>query len=561
MNVGPRVTGVRATCVSMGTGESSLESERATGVLESARPSRAWSSALMAKVRALDLDEPLIIVSLLSLCVLVRVLWLRPIEVYWDATAKWHFVRQWSFANDFEHARWTHHMARLGVHLPTYLVQLVLGTATRVYHVVPIGAFALQTLMVYLLGRRLSGRAAGVIGALFMSLSPAMNRSASQLLPDGIAGTAAVIAGYALVRFHEEEGRARLRWLVAGALACAWAYAIKESSVLLFPGMCLAVWYSRGRLKEGLLFAGMLAAYGALETLGFRLFTDYSHRLAIIQGGHGYYPPTSFLGLFDRFNRLEPAGKLLFWMWFASVFYHLRSPDKRRRLLLIVPLGFILLLTFMVRRIDPLTVWQSAKPRYMAPAMGLMVVGAAVFVVDVLKRAGGAWHWQPPKRAAAFIGSFAGVSTFLVCASLGAVTYVRERPYLAEHPFVTQRRNAIILNDAFRRNLPIIERARNPRGLNTVYGIYLKSTYLAQSDLARDGWLPNIQDGVRSTRIGKRRYGYVLRDASRYERGELAKLVKRGCAIVVTAPGSVHLNVTEKLPDRCRAPRGDILPR
>jgi hypothetical protein len=197
----------------------------------------------------------------------------------------------------------------------------------------------------------------------------------------------------------------------------------------------------------------------------------------------------------------------------------------------------------------------------MDPAVGLMVVGAALFVGDMLKRAWAARQWQWPTRAVTVIGSFAGPSTFLVCVSLGAVTYAGERPNLAEHPFVTQRRAAIILNDAFVRNLPIVERANNPRGLNTVYGVYLKTKYLAQSELAQPGWLPNIQEGVRFTRIGKRKYGYILRDASRYERGELEKLVRSGCAIGVTAPGSVHLDVTEKLPEHCRAPRGGVLPR
>ena len=39
-----------------------------------------------------------------------------------------------------------------------------------------------------------------------------------------------------------------------------------------------------------------------------------------------------------------------------------------------------------VRRIDPIIPWQSFKPRYMAPAMSLMVVGASVFVTDIVQR-------------------------------------------------------------------------------------------------------------------------------------------------------------------------------
>ncbi len=453
-------------------------------------------------------------------------------------------------------------MARLGVIAPTHLVQRLFGTATRSFHVLPLAMFTLQTLFVYLACRRLSGRTAGVLAASFMSLSTAMNRTASQLLPDGMAGAAVAIAGYCLVRFHEAEGPVRRRWLVGMALSCCWAYAMKESCALLLPGAGLAVLLSRRNFKEALLFAALMAGYGALETLGFRLFTDYPHRLAVVQVKHGYYPPTTFFGLLDRFRKLEPAGQVLFWTWLTGALYHVGHPDKRRRLLLILPVGFIFFLTFLVRRIDPLTVWQSAKPRYMAPVMGVMVVGAAVFVAESLSRTLAQVHWRPLEGLRRAVARAPGPLTFCWCAMLGLIVYRSEREHLAEHPLVTQPRMARILNDAFRRNLPIIEDARNVRGLNTTYGVFLQPKYLVQSDVAHDGRLPNIQEGVRFTRIGnKKKHAYILRDATKYRGPELTDLVRSGCAVVVKAPGALKLNVDDKLPERCRAPRGKVIPR
>jgi hypothetical protein len=519
----------------------------------------ALRSRLMAWARALDADEPLIIFSLLSLCVLIKVLWLTPVDIYWDAGAKWHFARQWSYANDFSHAHWSHHMARFGVNVPAYFAQLLFGTAPRIYYVVPIASFAVQVLFVYLLARRLGGRAAGLLGALFMIFTPGMNRGATQLLPDGIVATAAVIGAYAVVRFHEASAKPRRRWLIGVGLACVLAYAIKESSVLLFPGFMLAVWLSRRSFKEAFIFGGVLATYGLLETAGFRLFTPYAHRLAIVQEEHGYYPPMQFWELFQRFSKLDPPSQLLFWMWVASSIYLLGSSDRRRRLLVPLSLVFVLVLTFMVRRINPIIPWLSFKPRYMSPAGGLFVVSVSLLLSDALRRL---WaRWRRPSMADFFrdLSNESGYWTLALCVTLGAGVYLRERRSLDHHPLTQLRRDASILNDAFRRNLPIIEEASNPRGLNTVYAVYLRPKYLAKSDVAHDGRLPNIQEGVRFSNYGKK-YGHILRDKRAYKRGDLKRLIRAGCFVEVTARHQVALSTRHKLPDTCKAPRGAPLP-
>ena len=60
----------------------------------------------------------------------------------------------------------------------------------------------------------------------------------------------------------------------------------------------------------------------------------------------------------------------------------------------------------------------------------------------------------------------------------------------------------------------------------------------------------------------KRRHTYVLRDKSAYEdRRSLQRMIDEGCAVVVTTPKSrLILNVKRALPERCRAPKGDVLP-
>ena len=101
---------------------------------------------------------------------------------------------------------------------------------------------------------------------------------------------------------------------------------------------------------------------------------------------------------------------------------------------------------------------------------------------------------------------------------------------------------------------------RKVRPLKLVYGIYLKDSALAESDLAKGGWLPNVLDGVRN---GKH-YAYVLRDGRPYDQATLEAWVERGCAVVLTEakdqPGaargvpSLVLNQRHKLPESCKAP-------
>lgn len=518
-----------------------------------------WEAA-RGWLQGIDVDELTVIVSLLALCVLVRCLHLTQIDIYWDAGAKWQFARQWSFENDFSQAKWSHHMARFGVNVPAFFVQKVFGATTTTYYILPVAMHTLQALCVYMIARRLHGRVAGVIGVLFMTFFSGMTRNASQLLPDGIAGSTALLAGYFFLRFHEADGRARRRWLVASAFACIWTYAIKESAVLIFPGFGVAVLLSRRSFKEASLFTGLIAGYALLETAGFRIFTLYPHRLAIVEEEHGFYPPMTFWELFDRFGKLDPPWQMLFWLWVASLVFDLGSSDKRRRLLALLPLGYVLVLTFMVRRVNPIQPWLSFKPRYMTPAAGFFVTAVAVFLGESLRRAWELIEWPKLRAWSQDVATHAGNYTLGLCVVLGAGAYQAARPDLPHHPIAMQRRDAKILNDAYRRNLPIVEDDyKNARGLKTIYAVFLQAKYLAQSTLAKPGWLPDTRDSVLVSKRGNK-LAYLLRDDAAYGKGDLDRYVEDGCAVVVTAKGRVVISATSKLPEHCKAPRGEVIP-
>jgi hypothetical protein len=528
----------------------------------------AFSGRLKAFSQAVDVHELGVIVTLLALCVLVRLLRLQPIEYYDDEVSRWHFVRQWSYQNDFSDAPWTHHMARFGLNVPLFFVRLLFGGGALTYYIWPVTSFALQVLFVYLIARRVHGRAAGVAGAILLSVFTGMDRGASQILPDAFSGTAMILFCYLLLRYQEATPERCLRWLIGSGLAFVWAYLIKESNLLLFPGAAAAVWLCRQRFRDGLVFSGVLFAAVALETLAFRLLTNYGSRFAIVGEGHGDIPYIEFWQLFERFTRLEPAWQMLVWMWLPAALWLAASSDRRQQALVLVPAAFLFFLTFTVRSINPTMVWVRFYSRYLEPAAPMLVVAVALFAVEAGRRA---WQNHAPGRIIDLpprLARFSVPLVAVVCCLVGLLEYASSKDYLPHHPLRETRLISAIVNDAYRRNLPIVQlrskkrehEERKVRPLKLVYGIYLNDSALAESDLAKGGWLPNVLDGVRN---GKR-YAYVVRDGRLYDQGKLEAWVERGCAVVLTEakdqPGaargvpSLVLDQRHKLPGNCKPP-------
>jgi len=531
---------------------------------------RNWWSWLRSYVDGLDGNELLGVSALLALCVFVRLLRLQPIEYYDDEVSRWHFVRQWFHANQFGHAHWTHHMARFGVNVPLFFFFALLGRRAPVYYVWPVVAFTLQVLFVYLTTKRLGGRAAGVLAAILLSLFSGMDRGACQLLPDGIGGTAMILVCYLLIRYQEATFEKRLRWLVGGALAFVWAYEIKESNLLFLPGTALGVWLCRGRFRDGVLFSAVLFAAIALETAGFRIFTDYSSRFAIVEESHGIATVKSFWDLFERFTRLEQPWQILIYTWVLSALWLLGKRDRRAILLVVMPATFVLLLTFMVRSTDPIVLWTRFFSRYFEPTAALLVAAVALFLVEAGRRI---WSTHAPIKVSEWLApklsAHPSLVTVLVCLLVGLAEYGASGSSLPNPALVDAHRIWSVTNDAYRRNLPIVQthaprgeiEERRVRSLKAVFSLYLDDQLVATSDGSKRDVLPEVLDAVRNTR----RYSYLVHDSRAYRPEQVESMIEDGCAVVVTeeknylnaAPKvpSLVLQTREKLPARCQPPR------
>jgi hypothetical protein len=473
----------------------------------------------------------LIVGVLVPLAVLVILLNLEGISSGGDAIRKWHFVRQWSYANDFAHAEWNHHMARFGVNGVAYVTQLLLGRGPGVYYVAPITAAVVQAVCVYGCGKRLGGRWAGFLGAMLLIYFKGTWRAASQLLPEIFSGTYAIVATYLYLRYTDATGRRRLGYLIAMGAAMVVDYLAKETSVFFMPGFVVAIWLANGRLRDRVrdigVFMLVFAIGGVLETAFYRLFTDYAHRFAVIVANHipgkTAMEAKDFWDLFHRYSKLDVA-------WAVAIFSFLStsigvvgfSKTYRTTGVFAVIFGYFVFLTFLVRRLNPMVVWQSFIIRYLDPTIPFIALVTGLFLAlsvgAAWERHGGSWL----ARKLAPVGRFGSLIAVIVAILAGSWSYTSAKPTLERNALKVTQRMATVANDAYRRNLPIVSVSPDRRGVWVVYAVLLDDRLLA-----RGRQLPDFEVARRV----EPSFDYLVRDPSSYTADKVRALMKRGCAI------------------------------
>jgi hypothetical protein len=496
----------------------------------------------------------IVLSALAALCILVRLLTLEGVSTGGDAITKWHFVRQWFYKNDFSHGYWDHHMARIGVTGIAYVAQLLLGRGPNVYYVAPVAAAVLEVICVYACGKRLRGRFTGVAAALFMIFFRGQISASSQLMPEIFSGAYSILATYFYLRYASAAGRARWQWLTAASVAMFVAYLGKETSVFFFPGFVIAIWMAERRFKEVALFCGILLFGLACETAFYRIFTDYSSRAAVILGTHvpvEAKDTVTFWQLFDRYgDRLESSWRFAFFT-FLTAFVGVLSfvPTVGARAVLWIVGSYYFLLTFLVRSINPLLIWQSFWTRYLdptAPFVALVIIlFLAVCLDEVSKRNPDAWWVRAAARARPiWMPLVVGLS-----AILGLVTYLGERRDFDHAALKVNTQFAAIANDTYRRNLPFVT-ARDPRGVWTVYAVFINDKLLA-----RNGSLPAFDD----VKQGSGKHTYLVKNPNDYGEQTLRQLMNEQCYIEVSTHGgyAITMKPMHKLDRAC----DDVLAR
>jgi Dolichyl-phosphate-mannose-protein mannosyltransferase len=486
-----------------------------------------------------------IMVALGVLCLTHRIQTLEPVNTGGDAATKWQFVREWFFKHDFAHAEWNHHMTRFGVLLPAYVAQLLLGHGIRAYYAAPLAACVVQVIFVYACGKRLSGRLAGVLAALLLIYTSLMATAGSQLLPDLFTGTYGIVMTYLYLRFADAQGKARTAWLVGSALVAFVGYLAKETMVFFYPGMAIAIWIAaskhgereavpfNAKLKPLLLFFGVLLVGLALETLAYRVFTSYHSRASIVVASHigngdeGGRADTTFWKLFDRYLHIDKGWVLAFYVflpcWLGLLGF---AKNYRVRGLLSVVGSFFFLLTFLVRSVNPLLLWQRFMSRYLDPTAPFVQLVTALFVALVVDQL---WQERGNGKAWQHVERHGRTLLLVLCIALSASSYLdlkQEGP----RAFSQGSELSEITNDAYARNLPIVirrARAGGPAYARDVMAIY--AIYIDPSALQRKGRLPSFEEAKRVSGS----LTYLVKNPREYSGAKLNQMLEAGCALEV----------------------------
>src|SRR5690606_14934339 len=171
-------------------------------------------------------------VSVVVLCAgvafLQRLLELEAIEVGGDALIVWEFARHLVMGGEFPETL-NHHTSRFGLVIPTMLSQWVFGTQATTYYIGPLVAAVLLHILVYLIGRKLSGPVAGAASVVLLLMFEPMARASSQILPEAFGPMYAAWAVYfALVYTDAKTLWGRWLSLFATGIGLIFAYGAKE---------------------------------------------------------------------------------------------------------------------------------------------------------------------------------------------------------------------------------------------------------------------------------------------------------------------------------------------
>ncbi len=290
---------------------------------------------------------------------------------------------------------WPEGTARVGLYGPVALLYAVFGVSEATTVAFPLLASLGTVAVVYALGARLGGAAAGLLGAMLWAVFPLDVFLATDLLPDGPLTFFTAVSVYAVLRAEGGRGRARWGWAGLAAGLLLWALLIKPTAIatLAFVAVYLLVRLGQhgwarlpeaGRRRAGWWAVGLIAALGlALVALQYNFFWLKLGRTAsefaevILQGRINLHADgliTTYTPLFFVFGPLLLAallaalagrmagGALLGWGVFNLFFYEWGSFGLN------------------LRHYNPLQDW--ADGRYMLYVLPPLVALAGVFLAQ-----------------------------------------------------------------------------------------------------------------------------------------------------------------------------------
>ncbi len=466
------------------------------------RGAAGMTSGTLARARrVLDSDGALLLL-LLSFTLLVRVMTTQMIETGGDAIREWLYVKLLTFHLAGRFWEWNHHSVRLALIAPAYLVQQIFGTRPLAYYVLPYAMSLLQAAMSLSIGRRLGRPGAGLCAAIAVVMFPQMERLGSQFLPEAFSPAYVMLAVYVLLRYRDAAAsRARVAVLLAVTLFLA--YLAKITNMFFVPGFAVAMWMFGRRWRDVALCLGVLIALFLFETLLYRVLAGFRlGTLSVIMHGHldspKLQPLASSWQIFTRYLQLPLSWRVACFGYLgatALVLATWRSSGKDLIALALLPASFLFLHTFALKSLSPLVPMQRFLPRYLIPALPLMVLCVTLALSRHLA------DRLPPRAKPPLLR----VALVTMLALLVYVAQVRF-PGAAAHPYRVLGEYERIANAAFARGEPLVgvDWYRTPL-------FFVSVLWDGIGTMDSEGKIPD----VRTVRSGRKRAWFVMEPRAR----------------------------------------------
>ncbi len=354
-----------------------------------------------------------------------------------NALLKWRFFSGLSQADDFSYGVYGYSLfrlplpwdmtmdfrvLRLSLLLPVNLLFRVLPTTEFVAVLYPMLASFGMIALIFLIGRKLYGNAAGLLSAFVLATFPGDVIYGTMLLPDVLAPFFMVFAVWAFLNAEEKPGTGSKWWFLAAGIAVFLAFNARENSYyfLLF---FLPFAFSVERWKRGLWMVGVGFIAPVILLYGFYAYKsgDFLYNLHLAQHHRdpliesGYIPPNSrnwFMNLYYMFpgffkfltGRAQFASPLFGFTFYLGlpflVYSAIKGRVKKDRRLLLAPWWFLLGYMFIEFGSVSFTAYQMMLklPRFLLTITPPMALGYGFALAEAFGLKRGAPDYEPPAR-------------------------------------------------------------------------------------------------------------------------------------------------------------------
>jgi len=338
----------------------------------------------------------LIIFTVLTL--ILRWITLMEVNTGGDNIDYWYFAK--ALWKRYPYTPVFHRSIRWGILLPTSLIQLLLGTHSWVIYVPSILLTLLLNINIYWIGKRIYTREAAFLAIILTQMFPYMIRLSSQLFLALFSVNYLMLSFLFLYKYlfptdDRERNREKAYFLISIAFMF-FAYLTKITNLyFLIPWLIMLFRYKgiQQMLKYGLILFGLYLIEHVcyfiflgepLGRLGIILNTHISS--GAMEIGEGGNFDGTFLGLFKRYKLeyfpLYWHGVL--WLGLVSGFVLYKKNENRKAtfIIILMILTFMLIITFGITGINPVTPFEDFIPRYFTPLLPFLnLMIAAVILI------------------------------------------------------------------------------------------------------------------------------------------------------------------------------------